>query len=721
VLQFSSISFDIAVEELFPAWAVGATVVSRGPDDMLGPSEFTRWIGRQRITVLDLPTAYWHAWVDALALRGESPPESLRLVIVGGEKASPRALARWQEIARGRIRWMNSYGPTETTVIATVYEPHREDEVPTHVPIGRPIANTRIYLLDRRLVPPGHPGEVYIGGAGVARGYRNRPVLTAERFVPDPFGSQPGSRLFRTGDLARWREDGTLEFLGRRDHQVKIGGFRVDPGEVESALRAQPAVRDAVVVVRSSDESEARLAAYVVPHPQHVFSPGELRHALRATLPRYMVPTSFTRLAALPLTPSGKVDRNALQAPDRVEAELDDGSTAPRDPLEAQLAALWAEVLGVREVGVRDNFFDLGGSSLLAIRLLSRIEGRLGVALPLSALFFAATVEELAGLLRARAEGPGMSPLVAIQPRGAKSPFVCVHPAGGIVYCFQELARHLGTDRPFFGIQAPGLDGDGAPLDRVEAMAAHYVAALRQVQPEGPYHLGGWSMGGLVAYEMACQLRDAGQHVATLALLDTQAPPAPGGPDPAMRELAHQLASLARGTELFAPFGGDPYDRRRDLDNLADAALLVEMARDLAAGFGGDPQRLFDHLRGLAPADQRDFVLRHFQLHEVYALETGPERVQRLWEVLRASMGAAARYLARPYPGRAVVFRASARPNARTVDSALGWRSLAEGGVTIHVIPGDHASILRPPAVAALAAVLGAELDAGDREEAGRS
>jgi amino acid adenylation domain-containing protein len=717
VLQFSSISFDIAVEELFPAWAVGATVVPRGGDDTLEPAVFTRWIERERITVLDLPTAYWHAWVDALAARKESPPESLRLVVVGGEKASPRAFARWREITGGRIRWINTYGPTETTVIATAHEPAAGAEVDDAVPIGRPIANARIYLLDHhlQLVPRGQPGELYIGGAGLARGYVNRPGLTAERFVPDPFAAEPGSRLFRTGDVARWRADGTIEFLHRRDDQAKIGGFRVDPSEVESALLEHPAVREAVVVVRPTDAGEARLAGYVVMHPQETVAATELRRALRARLPRYMVPTSMMRLEALPLTTSGKVDRAALPVPDVTSGDVD--RIAPRDALEARLAALWAEVLGQNQVGVRENFFDLGGHSLLAIRLLSRIEDELQVRLPLSALFFGATIEELAALLRARAEGTPDSPLVAIQPRGEKPPFVCVHPAGGIVYCFQELARHLGTDRPFYGIQASGLEGDQTPVDRIERMAAGYVEALRKLRPEGPYHLGGWSMGGLVAYEMACQLRASGEDVGTLAILDTPAPPRRGGPEPVTRALAQQLAALARGTELFAAFGGDSEDPAREPDLLADAALLVEMARDLALGFGGDPRRLFEHLRSLSPVEQRDLVLRHFRLHEVYSLETGPERVQRLWNVLRASIGAAARYAARPYRGHMVVFRASDRPGVRGVDPALGWGTLAENGVSVHVIAGDHASILRSPAVADLAAALRGVIDGF--EEAG--
>ena len=428
VLQFSTLSFDIAVEEIFPAWISGATVVLRGDDEMLEPSRFSRWIERERITVLDLPTAYWHAWVEGMTGRGEGPPESLRLVVVGGEKAQASAFARWRELVGDRIRWINTYGPTEATVIATAFEPEGVNDV---LPIGRPIANVRTYVLDGQYRPVaiGLPGELYLGGLGVARGYHRDPALTAAKFVPDSFSSVPGARLFRTGDRARWRADGVLEFLGRVDHQLKIRGFRVEPGEIEAALLDHPEVHDVVVLARQGDGGEARLDAYVVAGRDAGLSPGDLRRFSRERLPRHMVPSTFAILDALPLSPVGKVDRDALA---RLEPAREEASgRRPRDEVEAQLVEIWGDLLDVRPVGIDDDFFDLGGHSLLAVRLLARIESRFGKALPLSALFLGATVAEVATRLREPvATGQG-GPLVTIQPEGDGSAFFCVHPAGG--------------------------------------------------------------------------------------------------------------------------------------------------------------------------------------------------------------------------------------------------------------------------------------------------
>jgi len=709
VLQFSSIGFDIAVEELFPAWASGSAVVLRGGDEGLDPSAFTAGVGRAGITVLDLPTAYWHAWTAWLAASGTALPASLRLVVVGGERALPSALASWRSLAGAdRVRWINTYGPTETTVIATAFEP----DGPTlagDIPIGRPIANARAYVLDARLrpLPPGLPGELFLGGEGVARGYLGRPALTAEKFLPDPFATTPGARMFRTGDRARWRADGRLEFLGRVDDQVKIRGYRVEPGEVEAALLGLAGVRQAAVAAVPGPGGEVRLVGYVVPDRDGV-EPGEIRRALQAKLPGHMVPAAVVLLADLPLTSSGKVDRRALPAPGPAEGGREGDYLAPRDAVEGRLAAIWEDVLEVRPVGVRDNFFDLGGHSLLAIRLLARVEEEFGRRLPLSGLFLGATVEDLAGLIRGAGES-ARSPLVAIQPRGEKAPFFCVHPAGGIVYCFRELAGAMGEDRPFHAFQAPGLDGEREPLASIEAMAAEYVAALRGVRPSGPYHLGGWSLGGTVAFEMARQLRAAGQEVATLALFDTQAPRGEGWtglPD----EDRAKLAALGRE---FAALGDDsPGD-----DPAADAELLAEFATDLAAGFGGDVGRMAAHFRGLDAGARRDLVFGHFGIDLVYTEEAGTERSADLWAVLRSSLLAWARYRPTPDPARVLLLRAADREGPRPADPTLGWRGWALGGVEVGEVPGDHATMLRAPGVARLAARLRDAIEAG---EAGR-
>jgi amino acid adenylation domain-containing protein len=664
VVQFSSLGFDLAVEEIFPAWLAGATVVLRG-EELLAPAAFSRWVEREGITVLDLPTAYWHSWVNGLHELGAAPPRSLRLVVVGGEEAAPTAYGRWRALAGDRVRWLNTYGPTEATVIATAYEPPGpgtgtgdEDPDPEQaVPIGRPIANVRAYVLDGglRTVPIGLPGELYIGGAGVARGYLDRPALTAERFVPDPFGGEPGARLYRTGDRARWRPDGLLEFLGRMDDQVKIRGFRIEPGEVEAALLRCPDVREAVVAVRDDGAGGRALTAYVVGHEGRIPRTADLRRSLRDRLPGFMVPSAFVTLPALPLNPSGKVDRAALPPPDPTDAGREAAAVPPRDDLEARLAAIWEEVLGVRPIGVTDDFFDLGGHSLLAVRVTARIEERLGRAVPLSAFLRASTIAELAGVLRGDDPATGVGPpLVALEATTATGrPLFLVHPVGGGVLCYRALARLLGRTRPVYGLEAAGLDGAHEPDSHLEAMAARYVAAARAVQPEGPYLLGGWSLGGVVAFEMARQLEAQGETIAALVLIDSQAPrPGAAPPD--------------------------------------EETLRAAFADDLARSAGGDAAL-------------------------VGAL--GPQQRDRLWRVFRANRRALAEYRARPYRGRLTLVRAG-RPGRRG-DRTMGWSGLALGGVSAHVLPGDHYSLPREPSAADLATILeSAFADSADLESA---
>jgi thioesterase domain-containing protein len=626
-------------------------------------------------------------------------------VIVGGEAAQAGALRAWRGLeGASRVRWINTYGPTEATVIATAFEPSC-DAIAEPIPIGRPIAGARTYVLDARFepVPVGVPGELYLGGAGVARGYVGQPGPTANRFVPDPYTPEPGARMFQTGDRARWLASGELEFLGRVDHQVKIRGFRVEPGEVEAAIRGLPEVREAAVVAIRDADRGARLVAHVVPAGPDVDA-ATLRHALRDVLPGPLLPWAFVMVEALPLTSTGKVDRRALM--NAVPAgDANPLRVAPRDELETRLAEVWREVLGVAEVGVFDNFFELGGHSLLAIRLLARVEAGFGQALPLATLFQGATIAELARALREPREKPASTVLVPIQPLGSARPFFCVHPAGGIVYCFGELARHLGTDRPFLAFQSPGLDA-GEPFPSIDAMASCYVDALLEAQPDGPYHLGGWSLGGVVAHEMARRLASLGREVATLALFDTHAPGARSAAIPAEQrarfaELGRELAALAVDG-ASTPLGDDP---------IADAELLAGFAAELAGGFGGDVDRLLEHVRRLDPAQRRVLIFRHFQIDSVYTEEHGAERSARLWGVLRANLLASARHQPQPYPGRVTLFRA--RASADRGDRAMGWDRWASG-VKVIDVPGDHATMLKEPHVNKLANLLRDAIGSGE-------
>jgi amino acid adenylation domain-containing protein len=407
VLQFAALSFDVAAEEIFPTWAAGATVVFRS-GEVLGPAEFGSLLESQQATVVNLPSGFWHEWVAELERSGRPLPPSLRLVVAGSERVLAERLDWWRRHVREGVRWLNGYGPTEATITATVYEPSGGDLALSSVPIGRPIANVKLYVVDAHggLCPIGATGELWIGGAGLARGYRGDPERTAEKFIADPFGPS-GDRVYRTGDRVRYLPDGNLEFLGRLDAQVKIRGFRIELGEIESAIEQHPGVREAAVVGRD-EGAAARLAAYFVPRNPGSVDAAGLKTFLKARLPGYMIPSAFVLLESLPRTGSGKVDRARLPEPGRSREDAAD-FISPRTPVEQCLASIWAELLHLDRVGATDNFFDLGGHSLLATQVVSRLRDAFGVEIPLRALFESPTVEELS-LVIAQAQAEQASP-----------------------------------------------------------------------------------------------------------------------------------------------------------------------------------------------------------------------------------------------------------------------------------------------------------------------
>lgn len=410
VLQFASISFDAAAEEIFPCLTRGATLVLRTDSMLDSPSDFFRSCEHWGLTVLSLPTAYWHELAAGLAVDNLAIPASLRLVIIGGERALPERVATWQKYAGENTRLVNTYGPTEATVVATLCElakPAGADDLLREVPIGRPLRNVQTYILDQYLqpVPVGVPGELHIGGAGLARGYLNCPELTAARFIRNPFSEDPQARLYKTGDRVRYLADGYIEYLGRIDQQVKIRGFRIEPGEIEAALTQHPWVRESAVLAREDIPGDKRLVAYVVVNVDTGETRGNLlaeggagewHSFLKVKLPVYMVPSAFVILDALPLTPSGKLDRRALPAPDKTRPELEKAFVAPYTPIQEMLVGIWAEVLKLEKIGIHDNFFELGGHSLLATQVISRVRAAFQMELPLRCLFEAPTVAELA-------------------------------------------------------------------------------------------------------------------------------------------------------------------------------------------------------------------------------------------------------------------------------------------------------------------------------------
>ena len=653
ILQFCSISFDIAVEELFATWMSGATLVLRSEMPLAVP-EFLEWVGQQRVTILDLPTAYWHEWVHDLPELKKPVPPSVRLVVVGGEKASSAALATWLHSVGDRVRWINSYGPTEASISVTSYEPKVSPgySVPDNIPIGRPFGNCRVYLLDRYLnpVPVGVPGEMHVGGVCLAKGYLNRPELTEQKFITDPFSSESGARLYKTGDLARYLPSGDIEFLGRGDDQVKIRGFRVELGEIESALAKHPGVNELAVVARQDASGEKRLIAYLTPAQKSRPTAADLRRYLQQHLPDYMVPSTFVVLEAMPMTPNGKIDRRGLPEP---EGEASSVQAAATDAFEARLVNIWEEVLGKKPIGITDNFFELGGHSLLAARLMHRMGQAIGKTIPLAMLLQAPTIEQLAVLLKQDGWSHHWSSLVPMQPAGSHPPFFCVHGVGGNVLNFRELARRMVPDHPFYGIQARGLDGKQPCFTSIEEIAAHYITEIKTVQPHGPYFVGGYSLGGIVAYEIAQQLRARGEHVGLLGLLDTYAGNLSSISSTVLRLLRHP----SRQT-LF-----------RDLPLIATESI----------------QRRFKSL-------MTSRILKHVQ---------------------QTNQAAGDRYVLRPYGGKITLFRASEASLRSFEDLYSTWTNLAGEGLEVHKITGNHKGILVKPQVDQLAAQLKACIDKG--------
>lgn len=683
VLYNLSYTFDPSLCIIFPTLAIGGILILAAPGEEYDPRRLLERVVRERVTVLEAPS-------NVLRLMLDDPLfdtcRDLRWICCGGEAMPTDLPARILD--RLDVTLYNLYGPTEASVDSTWWACRRDDPRP-RVPIGRPIANTQAYVLDPALqpVPPGIPGELYLGGAGLARGYLKNPSQTAERFLPDPFRRQPGARLYRTGDRARWLSDGTLEFLGRLDHQVKVRGFRVELGEVEAALMSHPAVQEVAVIAQAGEAGQSRLIAYVTGDGEPP-APEALRQYLKDRLPDHMVPSIFVLLPALPRTTGGKVDRRALPTPPQQRPDLDRPYVAPRTPLEEFLAELWRDVLHLDKIGVEDHFFELGGTSIQGAVLINRIQKALDQPVYVIALFDSPTIADLARHLGAshpdvvgRLFGPNSLPagtaqtvgsdpppargglILTLQPEGTRPPWFMVHPPGGIVVCYQALAQRLGRDRPFHAIRARGLHDDSEPLpDHMEAMAADYLDAIRAIQPRGPYSLGGWSIGGLVALEMAQQLRAQGERINILALLDTTPPSPPGVPpqdDGAGREYGLDIS-----LEQLATLGPD-----RQLPYLWQHALKLGLVGpDVPMGVA---QQVVDSLKRL------------FHHHMLLAHQ----------------------YLPRPYPGRITLLRPSDAPIAIPTTRDRGWGNLA-AAVDVHFVPGQHHSMVKEPHVLALARIL---------------
>ncbi|HKP35522.1 MAG TPA: amino acid adenylation domain-containing protein [Pyrinomonadaceae bacterium] len=677
-LQYAPISFDASTFEIWGSLLNGArlALMTAGKASL---KELGDALKHFQVTTLWLTAGLFHLMVDNHIddLRG------LRQLLAGGDVLSvPHVHKVLKELKN--CRFINGYGPTENTTFTCCFPVTTPNSINGSVPIGKPISNTYVYVLDTHMnpVPVGVPGELFIGGDGLARNYMNRPLLTNEKFIRDPFSEKPGSRLYRSGDMVRYRPGGNIEFLGRIDNQVKVRGFRIELGEVEATLAQHPSVRDVVVMV-CKDEGDKHLVAYLTAHDGCELDVDEVRHSLEQKLPGHMIPSTFMVLDAMPLSPSGKIDRCALPSANGFKPKSKGVFVAPTDEFELKLARIWERVLNLQPVGIHDNFFDLGGHSLLAVRLFALIEKAFGKNLPLATLFQAPTVAQLARAVRNEGWPAPWSSLVMIQGNGTRRPFFCVHAAGGNVLEYHDLARLLGPDQPFYGLQAKGLNGKDEPHTSIKEMAAHYIQEMREVQPEGPYLIGGRSSGGTIAFEMACQLEAAGEQVTLLALLDVY----PAGYFKLLPQAKDLRARIQRRTRRVSSH----------LNNLRQLGLFAKIG----------------YLRSklaYAPAKIKHKLYR--RAYKIYQ-SIGQPLPAVLKNIEELNFIATKEYVPQSYPGRATLFSASDLTASYDVED--GWRQLV-AELEVHKIPGNHLDIIREPHVQVLAEKLNLCLQAAQNQ-----
>ncbi|MDB9396155.1 non-ribosomal peptide synthetase [Microcystis aeruginosa] len=689
-LQMAPIAFDASTFEIWGALLHGARCVIF-TEDIPTATSLRNAIDKHGITILWLTAALFNKIIDdnSQALSG------IKQLLIGGEALSVAHVHKALETLP-LTQIINGYGPTESTTFTCCYPiPKQLEATIKSIPIGCPISNTQVYILDNYLqpVPIGVVGELHIAGAGLAKGYLNRPELTQEKFIPNPFekdevipptplnkgGNEP-SKLYKTGDLARYLPDGNIEYVGRIDNQVKIRGFRIELGEIESVLSQNQAVQSSCVIVREDNPGEKQLVAYIVPKLGVKLTSGDLRQFLSDKLPGYMVPGAFVLLEFFPLTANGKIDRRALKAPSNTSDS--DRFIEARNQLELKLVQIWSKVLKIDKISVHDNFFDLGGHSLLAPYLITQIKEQLGKEIAVTTLFQNPTIEQLATIIKTGLDSSNQSCLVPIQPHGSKPPFFCVPGAGGRPFYFYHLGRYLGQDQPFYSFENDLYQQFGE-ITRIEDIASIYLKAMQDLQPQGPYFLGGHSYGGNVAFEMAQQLVNQGQQVALLAIIDSSAPTYKDKQillDYINWDHARWLAEVSKGIEVY-------------LDKTIDIS--------------------YETLQVLTVEEQLKYALNFFKLANMLPPNAETRQLEKIVQAYKTSCLCLIDYLPKQiYPGKITIIRAGEEladdPNKDLIagdceDSSLGWSEFSTEPVEIHFVLGNHVSIMVEPHVQILA------------------
>ena len=662
-LAVTTISFDIAGLEMYLPIISGAEIFVASQETSMNPDLLIQKIEESQATILQATP------VTFRMLNSAEWGGSRKLKILCGGEAMPKELA-YDLINKCGELW-NMYGPTETTVWSTVEKVVVDENDKTgYVNLGKPIDNTFIYVLNTEFqpVPIGYPGELFIGGDGLAKGYFNLPEMTKEKFLPDPFSDRPGTRMYRTGDLVQQTEEGKLEFLNRVDSQVKIRGFRIELGEIESALTQFPTISDNVVVVREDTPGDKKIVAYIIKRENQKTDIAELRQFLKTKIPDYMIPSAFVFIDKFPLTPNGKIDRKALPSPLEMDPQQAKTYLEPKTDMEKKLAKIWSDILKIERIGTDENFFEIGGHSMIAVTLMVKIEKELGIRLPLAILFDHSNIHDMAQLLDKKIEPISWGSLVPIRSQGSKKPLYLVHGAGLNLLLYTTIVAHLDPDQPVFGLQAKGLDGVDEPLYTIEGIATYYNSEILAVDKSGSYALAGFSMGGQLAYEMARQLVEAGKTVSFLGVFDTVSENASDMDIPFMKRyylrtdrLFHQIGWI------ISTFLKMPKDKKSEFVSAKWRSLKQKITKD-------------------------DYKIKP----EGVSLGKQNELPKYLHKVHRANYIALEKYILPPYPGKLHLFRALDQKFYIKDPVYYGWDKFVKEVVILN-IPGEHSSIFAPP------------------------